>query len=86
MLCHANAEGRKICNNRKNVKAAAEANMRGERVGKRSKAGSEEMRGEGQSDGRQGSGVRWVGILVVATPAVVVGAARENAREREHDC
>ena len=65
------------------------------------------MRGEGQSDGRQGSGVGKVETLVVATvrcvstlmlavrmrswrknvpPAVVVGAAREDAREREHDC
>ena len=66
------------------------------------------MRGEGQSDGRPGSGVCKVETLVVATvrcvstlmlavrmmrldvrnvpPAVVVGAAREDAREREHDC
>ena len=66
------------------------------------------MRGGGQSDGRQGSGVCKVEILVVATvrwvstlmlavrmmrlegrnvpPAVVVGAAREDARERDHDC
>ena len=38
---------------------------------KRSKAGSEEMREERSSIGRQGSGVCWVGVLVVATTKYV---------------
>jgi hypothetical protein len=38
-----------------------------ERVGKKSKAGSVEMRGEKKPIGRQGSGVCCFGSLVVAT-------------------
>jgi len=46
----------KICNNRKNANAAAMAEARGKKVGKRSKAGSEEMMREERKDPLAGRG------------------------------